>query len=487
MFFKNFKSYFCILLLVVSYSSTSFSNSFVNMFSKQDKQVPKNKNQVVLSYAPLVKKVSPAVVNIYNKRIVEVKTVSPLWKHPLFKNFFSNNPLNRNDYGLVKRKIENSLGSGVIVSKEGHIITSSHVISGSSEITVYIPGRGNLEAKILANDKKTDLAVLKVTTVDMKLPFLELMDSDLLEVGDIVLAIGNPFGVGQTVTAGIVSAVARNAIGISDYQFFIQTDAAINPGNSGGALVAMNGKLVGINTAIFSRSGGSDGIGFAVPSNIVRAILRNRTADGKIVRPWVGIVPHHLIGSTNNTKKAIGQKGVLIHSVYKGSPAAKAGLEKGDIILLIDGYKVANLKALRFRLATYEIGSSTVFRVLHKGKLKDYKVKILPPPENPKRDIRKISSNKTPLGGVKIANLSPALSEEIDVKDIEGVIVLNKGNSSASIAGFKNKDIIKDINGVKIKSSSQLENLLKKNENILSWKITFEREDHIVTVIISGW
>ena len=249
--------------------------------------VPQSQAEITLTFAPLVKTVAPAVVNVYTRATVtERATISPLFRDPFFQRFFGDLIPNMPE----RRRQANSLGSGVIVDPEGVIVTNAHVIKGADEITVVLADRRELDAELVLMDEQTDLAVLRVAT-ERPLPHVQFRDSDALEVGDLVLAIGNPFGVGQTVTMGIVSALARTNVGVSDYSFFIQTDAAINPGNSGGALIGSDGRLVGINTAIYSNtrgpSAGSVGIGFAVPSNMVKAVLR-AAEGGKVVRPWLG-------------------------------------------------------------------------------------------------------------------------------------------------------------------------------------------------------
>ena len=267
---------YCLALVLALYA--------LNPALAADKRLPSSQREIKLSFAPLVKRAAPAVVNIYTKRVVQSRR-SPFFNDPFFRQFFGNDVLK---FGAPRKRVENSLGSGVIVRSEGIVITNNHVIKKADQIRVVLSDRRELAAKVILADEKTDLAVLRLQDVDGPLPYLKLKDSDDLEVGDLVMAIGNPFGVGQTVTSGIVSALARAADGISDFSFFIQTDAAINPGNSGGALITMDGSLVGINTAIYSRGGGSQGIGFAIPSNMVARIIDNAVDGAKVVRPWFG-------------------------------------------------------------------------------------------------------------------------------------------------------------------------------------------------------
>jgi serine protease Do len=292
-------------------------------------QVPSSRAQVQLSFAPIVKQSAPAVVNIYTKKIVKQR-ISPLMNDPIFQQFFGNNPM----LNLPRERVENALGSGVIVRSDGQIVTNYHVVEASDEITVVLADRREFTAKILYSDKRIDMALLKIEAAN--LPFLELADSDLAEVGDVVLAIGNPFGVGQTVTMGIVSALARTAVGISDLNFFIQTDAAINPGNSGGALVDINGRLLGINSAIFSKDGGSNGIGFAIPANMVRATLNSLAQTGRVVRPWLGLQGQAVTAEIASNLGLSRPTGVVITQIAKDGPAANAGLKVGDVIYAVE-------------------------------------------------------------------------------------------------------------------------------------------------------
>jgi Do/DeqQ family serine protease len=441
----------------------------------EDKKIPDSNEEMVLSFAPLVKKASPAVVNIYSKKKVQVRSgFSPFLSDPVFQHFFGD----QYSQGGVTERVESSLGSGVIVSEDGHIITNNHVIAGSSEITVVLSDRREFEAKVIVKDDRTDLALLKIEDKE-SLPFLELMDSDKLEVGDLVVAIGNPFGVGQTVTSGIVSAVARTTIGVSDYQFFIQTDAAINPGNSGGALINMQGKLAGINSAIFTKSGGSEGIGFAIPSNMVATVVRSRGEH--IIRPWLGISAN---GVSNEIAKSLDLEkpvGAIIAKIYDGSPASDAGLEVGDVIMAVDDHEILDEHALNFRIATYEIGSEATIKVLRNGYNKEFKIAMSAPPEKPKKDLRLIKGNN-PLSGATIGNVSPALLDEIglDMAD-EGVIITNIDAGIAANLGFHKNDVIKQINDTAVLNTNGLETML--NEKVPSWKVTIKRGNRLFNII----
>ena len=305
-----------------------------------------------LSYAPVVAKVAPAVVNVYSKRVVRQAV------NPFFQQFFGAGPM--------RSRVEQSLGSGVIVRPDGIILTNNHVIDGGQDIQVALPDRREFQARVILADPRTDLAVLKIDAGREPLPSLQFGDSDRVQVGDLVLAIGDPFGVGQTVTSGIVSALARSNGGASDYQSFIQTDAAINPGNSGGALVTMDGRLIGINSSIVSSSGGNIGIGFAIPSNMARTVVDGALAGG-IKRPWFGADGQAVTADIAKSLGLARPQGVLISQVYPGSPAAQAGIAKGDVVLSVDGFEVADSNALRYRVVTRKPGDSVNVRYLRNG------------------------------------------------------------------------------------------------------------------------
>ncbi|MBT5459976.1 MAG: DegQ family serine endoprotease [Rhodospirillaceae bacterium] len=445
------------------------------------KKLPQSRQEIQLSYAPLVKRAAPAVVNIYTKRVVQTRR-SPFADDPFFRQFFGSEIFN---FGVPKKRVQNSLGSGVILRPEGIIVTNNHVIDKADQITVVLSDRRELDAKVILADDKTDLAVLRVEPVGEPLPFLKLRDSDDLEVGDLVLAIGNPFGVGQTVTSGIVSALARAAEGISDFSFFIQTDAAINPGNSGGALISMDGQLIGVNTAIFSKSGGSMGIGFAIPANMVARVVDSALHGAKIVRPWFGAAGQEV---TTDLAASLGVKrpiGVLIIDLYPNGPADRAGLKPGDVITGINGRDVAEPKALRFRIATLGVGDQATLRVIRRGQTISLRLPIEAPPETPKRAITKVTG-RHPLSGVTVANLSPALAEEISFDSLQkGVIVLGVARRSpARRIGIRPADILVSVNGQKIQTVERLRRIVQREP--ARWDIAVRRNGKVLSVQIEG-
>lgn len=446
-----------------------------------EKRLPKSQREIQLSYAPLVKRAAPAVVNIYTKRVVQSRR-SPFFNDPFFKQFFGDNVFR---FGAPRKRVENSLGSGVIVRPEGIVITNHHVIKKADQIRVVLSDRRELEAKVILADEKTDLAVLRLQGVEGALPFLKLRDSDDLEVGDLVLAIGNPFGVGQTVTGGIVSALARAAGGVSDFSFFIQTDAAINPGNSGGALITMDGHLVGVNTAIYSRSGGSQGIGFAIPANMVARIIDNAVHGAKVVRPWFGAAGQAL---TPDLMSSLGLKrpsGVLINEIYEGGPAARAGIKSGDVITNINKRDVAGPRELRFRIATLKVGGKAKLKLIRRGKSKTVSMPLEAAPEEPPRNVSTLQGQQ-PLSGATVANMSPALAEELSLDPMRrGVIVVGTARRSpARRIGLQPSDWILEINGAKVDLVKTLKGIV--DAGAAQWRITVQRKDRVFTAVIEG-
>ncbi|MCF8476485.1 MAG: DegQ family serine endoprotease [Pseudolabrys sp.] len=440
-----------------------------------DRRVP-NALELRLSYAPVVQRVAPAVVNVYAAKVVQNR--NPLFEDPIFRRFFG-------VPGGGGSQVQRSLGSGVIVDASGLIMTNVHVIDGADEIKVSLSDKREFEAEVVLKDKRTDLAVLRVKGKHERFPFLDFANSDALLVGDVVLAIGNPFGVGQTVTHGIVSALARTQVGVADYQFFIQTDAAINPGNSGGALVDLTGKLVGINTMIFSRSGGSQGVGFAIPANMVRVVAASAKTGGSAVkRPWLGAKLQNVTPDIADSMNLKRPAGALIASVTKGSPAARAGLKPGDLIVSIDGQNVDDVNAFDYRLATKPLGGNAKLGIVRNGRDIAATVDLLTAPELPREEIT--IRSRSPFFGATIANLSPALADELQLQNVEsGVVILDVDNGSyASNLGFQRGDVIEQVNGVPIHKTRDLDRVSRTPSS--TWRIVILRHGRKISAVFGG-
>ena len=445
----------------------------------QRSEVPLSRETAVYSFAPVVKKAAPAVVNVYVRARVQT-FVSPFADDPLFRRFFGES------LGMPAERIQNSLGSGVIVNPMGIVVTNTHVIKigGATEIKVGLADRREFDAKIILQDEKSDIAVLRIEGGDGHFPYLEFENSDKAEVGDLVLAIGNPFGVGQTVTSGIVSALARTEIGKSDAQVFIQTDAAINPGNSGGALIDMAGRVVGINTAIYSRSGGSHGVGFAIPSNMVKLIVDSAVAGHKLERPWLGA---RLDGLTRDVAEALGLprvSGALVVRVFAKSPAAEAGLATGDVIVAVDDYEVADARAVNYRLTTRGIGNSVRLDVIRKGHKLTLPVALRAAPPVGKDDLRNLTGVH-PLDGARVTNILPATADELGLEDQEGVVIVAvKEDSTAARLGFRTGDVIVQVGRKRIESVVELEAALRARQQL--WQIALKRGEQIIQLQVPG-
>jgi Do/DeqQ family serine protease len=441
--------------------------------SAQERVVPSSPTQLTLSYAPVVRRVAPAVVNVYAAKTVTNR--NPLFDDPLFRRFFG---------GPDGPQVQRSLGSGVIVDQAGLVVTNHHVIEGADEVKISLADKREIAADVVLRDARSDLAVLRLKENE-RYPAVELGDSDALQVGDVVLALGNPFAVGQTVTHGIVSAVARTQVGITDYQFFIQTDAAINPGNSGGALVDLNGKLVGINTAIYSRSGGSIGIGFAIPVNMVRVVIASAKGGGSVVRrPWLGA---KLQAVTPEIADSLGLKrpaGALVASVISGSPAARAGLRSGDLITAVDTQPVDDPNAFDYRFATKPLGGQALIVVVRGGRETKLTVALQSAPEAPREEL--VIQSRSPFLGVKVANLSPALAEELKIDPAtEGVVIVDVANGSiAQSLGFQRGDVVLVVNNNTIAHTRDLDRATREQSRL--WRISVSRNGQQMSVVFGG-
>src|SRR5437016_6286435 len=438
---------------------------------------PQSMPQVQLTFAPVVKRVAPAVVNVYSRSVVQTQ-VNPMFADPLFQRFFGATP-------EMRQRVQQSLGSGVIIRSDGVIVTNNHVVQNGQNITVALSDRREFKARVLLADSRTDLAVIKIDAKGERLPTIDLGDSDRLSVGDIVLAIGDPFGVGQTVTMGIVSALARTQIGASDYQFFIQTDAAINPGNSGGALVTADGKLAGINTAIYSRTGEYAGIGFATPANLVRRVVEGALGGG-VKLPWFGADGQPVTSQIAQAMDLPRPGGVLIKNIYAGSPAAQAGLKSGDVVLAIDSVDVDDMQALNYRVATHRPGDVVHVRVASGGrKVREISFAVGLPPESPPRQLTSIGG-RNPLTGARVENLSPAVASDLQLDfSARGVVVVSTSDNTPSGSyGFQPGDIIRSINSQEIRSVGELQRALESADG--RWDMVIQRGDRRLTLSVSG-
>ncbi len=441
------------------------------------KVAPQSPSQVRLSFAPVVKKVAPAVVNVYASR-VETTPRNPLFDDPIFRQFFGGG-------GDDASRVSKSLGSGVIVDPSGLVVTNYHVINGMTQVRVALSDKREFEAQIVLRDPRTDLAVLRIKGSD-NFPFMEMGDSDALEVGDFVIAIGDPFGVGQTVTQGIVSALARTQLGASDYGFFIQTDAAINPGNSGGALADLDGRLVGINSMIYSRSGGSMGLGFAIPVNMVKGVVAAALHGGKTVkRPWLGATLQNVSKDIADNLGLERPIGALVVDVFEQGPAATAGLKRGDVIAAIDGQSVDDAESVGFRLGVKPLGGSASLKVLRDGRTLDLSLKLASAPEIPPREALTIHS-RSPFEGAEVMNMSPAVAEELSLEGAaRGVVVAAVGdNSTAAQVGVQKGDIVVAVNGQKIATTRDLEKACAERAQL--WDLTIRRGGETIRTQLGG-
>ena len=448
--------------------------AWANPASAQERQVPRSLGELQLSFAPIVQRVAPAVVNVYAQHVVQNQ--NPFLADPFFRQFFG---------GIPSRQVERSLGSGVIVDTSGLVVTNYHVIRDASQVRVALSDKREFDAEIVLKDQRSDLAVLRIKGANERFPVLQFANSDALQVGDVVLAIGDPFGVGQTVTHGIVSALARTQVGSSDYQYFIQTDAAINPGNSGGALVDMSGRLVGINSAIASSSGGSEGIGFAIPANLVRTVVASAESGSKSVkRPWFGA---KLQDVTHDIADSLGLKaptGALVASVVPDSPAAHAGIKAGDLLISVDGMTVDDPNGFDYRFATKPLGGTAQIGLIRQGRDMVLPVSLQPLPALPRDEVEIRSSS--PFRGATVANLSPALADELRLDpQAEGVVITRVADgSTAQSIGFQPGDIVVSVNNHKVADAAELERLVSAGSR--SWRITIRRGNQQISVMFSG-
>ncbi|HMO28205.1 Do family serine endopeptidase [Enterovirga sp.] len=444
---------------------------------KDGRAAPASPAQVQLSFAPIVRSVAGSVVNVYGARIERNSRMAQM--DEFFRRFFG-----QGGPGMAPERIQRSLGSGVIVDDSGLVVTNHHVIADMTEVKVALHDRREVEAEIILRDPRTDLAVLRLKGKGTY-KAIELGDPDSLQVGDLVLAIGNPFGVGQTVTQGIVSGLARTNVGLTDYGYFIQTDAAINPGNSGGALVDMAGRLVGINAAIYSQSGGSVGIGFAIPSNMVKAVLASAKAGAKTMqRPYLGASLQKVSPDIAEGLGIDPPAGALVASVRRDGPAEKAGLRTGDVITEVDGHPVDDPDAFGWRFVLKGVSGEASVVVNRRGKRQALAIRLAPPPEVPPRDPVE-PKGRNPFAGATLVNLSPAVSDEMHVDQQDGIIIsaIEEG-STADRLGFQKGDVIVQINGEQVETTRRFESLIRGGAR--NWEVSIRRGGQVLTTVFGG-
>jgi len=444
----------------------------------QSMQVPQSQAQITLGFVPVVKQAAPAVVSIYTRKVIQ-RRISPFAGDPFFERLFGD--MFRG--GPMAKRIQNSLGSGVIVDPSGIVVSNYHVVGGADQITVVLADRREFDGKVILADEQADIAIVEIDGAK-RLPTLKLRDSDTLEVGELVLAIGNPFGVGQTVTSGIVSGLARSGgVRAQGQGYFIQTDAAINPGNSGGALVDMAGRLVGINTSILSRSGGSIGIGFAIPANLVARVVAAAKQGATVLdRPWLGLSAQPVTGEIADAMGLGRPTGVLVAQLHPESPFADAGIKTGDILLAIDGEQVNAPGELSFRAAALGTGRQAKVIYMRNGQRRETTVTLAVAPERPARGKTVLQSPRA-LRGVTVMNVNPAVIDQFRLSlSAEGVLVAAVGGPGRR-SSLEPGDLIFAVNGRDIGSVNDLEKALRRRGDV---ELYVERDGRRGRITIGG-
>lgn len=406
-------------------------------------RVPQSQAEISLGFAPVVKQAAPAVVNIYAK-IVRQGRARPLFSDPFFQDFFGRG------FGEPQQRVQNSLGSGVVLSEDGYVVSNYHVVGSATEIRVVTTDRREFSAQVVLGDEESDIAILRLEEAQ-ELPFLSLRDSDQVEVGELALAIGNPFGVGQTVSSGIISGLARTGTATGNARgYFIQTDAAINPGNSGGALIDVNGDLIGINTSILTRSGGSNGIGFAIPANLVAEFLRQAQAGNEIfVSPWAGMAGQHMSADIAESLGLAIPLGVVISDLHALSPLADAGLRVGDVVTHVDGDEVNSPAEMKFRMSVAGVGGTSLLTRLRGDERDDVEVALIKAPETPAANETTLDDS-TVLPELTVSGVNPAVITKLGLLLSQtGVVVVDPGPYGAR-AGLRAGDVLDTINGADI-------------------------------------
>ena len=456
--------------LAVSHSETSKSKSMAAAASVAVDETPVSRTAgPYSSFAPVVKKVTPGVVKV----VTTTKSASvsipdgfgfndPFWRH-FFGDQFGRQMPNRQFH----TPRQHGLGSGVIVTEDGYILTNNHVVDNAEEVKVTLQDGREFTAKVIGRDAKSDIAVIKIDAKD--LPVVPMADSDKVQVGDIVLAIGNPFGVGQTVTTGIVSATGRGNLGIEDYEDFIQTDAAINPGNSGGALVDVEGRLIGVNTAIFSQSGGNQGIGFAIPSDLARKVMDSLVKYGQVTRGYLGVMIQDLTPALAKEFMLKETTGALVGDVVPKGPADKAGFKDGDVVLEYNGKKVADSRRLRLAVGETKPGTTVPVKILRDGATRTLQVTVqqLPGSEQLAQKNSPNGNDNGTLNGVAVSDLDQQARQELKVPDsVKGVVITEvQPDSPAAEAGLKQGDVIQEINRRPVKTAEEAVRLTENTKD----------------------
>ena len=451
------------ILAIIFFSFSSI------IFAKET--VPQSELEIKLSFVPLVKQAAPAVVNIYAQRIIEERR-SPFSRDPFFRDFFRN-------FGQMQPRVQNSLGSGVILSADGYVVSNYHVVGGATDIRVVLHDGREISGNVVLSDEESDLAVLKLNTDEM-LPHLDLRKSDTVEVGELVLAIGNPFGVGQTVTNGIISGLARTGIASGSAKgYFLQTDAPINPGNSGGALIDISGSLVGVNTSILSRSGGSNGIGFAIPADLVgQFLVQAKAGRSSFIRPWAGMRGQPITFEMAASLNLPAMSGMIISELHELSPFSKVGIEVGDIITKVDGLDINNPAEMLYRMSVAGIGAAVDVSYLSKGTIKSSKIDLV--------EIPNLKGKQVTLGpefiflDLRISELTPEFQSKFGLSfSSTGLIVLDPGRI-ASRLGLRRGDLLREINGKSVDTIEDVTSAISSIEN--SGSITIIRSGRRVSL-----
>ncbi|MEO7026235.1 MAG: Do family serine endopeptidase [Caulobacteraceae bacterium] len=437
------------------------------------RRVPPDFATMKMSFAPIVRRAAPAVVNVYSKRLVR-QQIDPFW------GMFQGG-------GLSRDRVEQSLGSGSIVRADGIILTNHHNIDNAQEIMVVTADRREWPARVLLDDPRADLAILKIDTRGEALPTIAIDDQSTPQVGDLVLAIGDPFGVGQTVTNGIVSALARSDVGISDYSFFIQTDASINPGNSGGPLVDMDGNLIGVNTAIVSGSGTSSGVGFAIPAAMAKQVVNAALGGGhSVVRPWIGVRTQALTGEMARSLGLAAPLGVVVTDLWPDGPAARGGVAQGDVIVSVDGQAVNDDASLNYRVATSRVGDALSLVVRRNGgPPRALTARTEAPPARPAAEPRTLAG-RNPLAGATVVNMSPAAAYQygVDAFAGRGVMVVKIDPGFARSIGLQPGDFIRQVNGHTVESTAGLAAITASGSHV--WTLVIQRGGRTITASFQG-